>query len=242
YGLYTADSRQRSTSDAFLGSSFPTPLASPASTLRSNPTRSPFAPSEQHGNGGAHSRRPWEATVMGSPIINSPAVSSRYAGSQGNDTRSPGIVGPDSKRLSNVSPLVNQSLPEDSAVDYNHDMMHAVSEGNQNTSHSANSGNNRVSRYLGAGMLSLDSSNSERRPSDSSTSETSSLHVLQQQHQQFQQQHQQQQQQQSSSSSSRSLIFRPWTKMKKIASSSQVNSDSLMPMPNHSSNPSFAGN
>ncbi|KAJ2786669.1 hypothetical protein GGI15_001343 [Coemansia interrupta] len=237
--VYSADSRQRSTSDAFLGGAFPTPSpsASPASTLRSNQTRSPFMPPE-HGAAGAHPRRPWEATMMGSPVVNSPAVSARYNGN-GNqlyDSRNSGANGPDGKRLSNVSPLVNQSLPEDSAVNYGNDSLAGHSEPAPQTSGHSNK-SNRVSRYLGGGGMSLDS-NSERRPSDSSASETSSLHMLQQQHQQFQQQ----QQQPPPQTSSRSLIFRPWSKMKKIASSGQVSSDSLPPMPNNSSNPSYAGN
>ncbi|KAJ2398302.1 hypothetical protein GGI05_000174 [Coemansia sp. RSA 2603] len=236
--MYGVDSRQRSTSDAFLGGAFPTPSpsASPASTLRSNQTRSPFMQPE-HGAGGTHPRRPWEATMMGSPIVNSPAVSGRYNanGSQTHDPRNGGAIGPDGKRLSNVSPLVNLSLPEDSAVNYTNDSLAGHSEpAPQTSSHSNKS--NRVSRYLGGGGLSHDS-NSDRRPSDSSASETSSLHMLQQQHQQFQQQQQQPQQ-----TSSRSLIFRPWSKMKKIASSGQVSSDSLPPMPNNSNNPSYAGN
>ncbi|KAJ2724475.1 hypothetical protein GGI07_001906 [Coemansia sp. Benny D115] len=224
-----AESRQRSTSDAFLGADYggmrggpggsfpvPSPSASPASTLRSNPTRSPFAAAE---HGGVHARRPWETAMMNSPVITSPANSARYNG-QSPDVRS---MGADPKRLSNISPLVNQSLPEDAAVSYSQD---AAAEMSSAASHSHAS--NRMSRYLGGGVGvgSLDSS-SDRRPSDSSASETSSLHQLQLQQQQPPQQ------------SSRSLIFRPWSKMKKIASSSQVSSDSLPPMPNQSS---YSGN
>ncbi|KAJ2089000.1 hypothetical protein GGI16_006277 [Coemansia sp. S142-1] len=136
--------------------------------------------------------------------------------------------GTDPKRLSSVSPLASQPLPEDSAVDYE-------SLDHQSHMMTGPPGSHRMSRYVAPSNTSIDSSVSDRRPSDSTTipdTHPSQFAILQQQ--------QQQQQQQAPQSSARSLIFRPWSKMKKIASSSQVSSDSLPPMPSHAS--SYSGN
>ncbi|KAJ2101259.1 hypothetical protein GGI09_001853 [Coemansia sp. S100] len=212
--------RQRSTSDAHeQRSAFPSPSQSPASTMRAaTNTRSPY-------DMGA--RRPWDSSTaaMGaSPTINSPS-STRYSASQSPDVS---MRGTDPKRLSSVSPLASQPLPEDSAVDYE-------SLDHQSHMMTGPPGSHRMSRYVAPSNTSIDSSVSDRRPSDSTTipdTHPSQFAILQQQ--------QQQQQQQAPQSSARSLIFRPWSKMKKIASSSQVSSDSLPPMPSHAS--SYSGN
>ncbi|KAJ1735795.1 hypothetical protein LPJ61_000344, partial [Coemansia biformis] len=137
--LYQADSRQRSTSDALMAAAaaaadtagstrngaFPSPPSSsnsPVSTIRGSQTRSPY---QQHDM--ANPRRPWDATTMGSPVINSPS-SSRYSG-QSPEIRGGGSTLVDSssinsgsnKRLSGISHLANQPLPEDATVDYSHD-------------------------------------------------------------------------------------------------------------------------
>ncbi|KAJ2435273.1 hypothetical protein GGF42_009081, partial [Coemansia sp. RSA 2424] len=257
--------RQRSTSDAHATldhqqrSAFPSPSPSPVSTMRTtgNVSRSPYA---QHDLSAA-ARRPWEASSSaanaaagggGSPTINSPGSSStRYsaaAAAQSPDTSMRNNNNDGGKRLSTVSPLAAQPLPEDSAVDYAADSPYDY----QMSSHmmaaapTTTGGSHRMSRYTtpssttAASMDYLPAS-SDRRPSDSNTI-TESHHSL---HNQQQQQTppppppptppQQQQQ-----PSTRSLIFRPWSKMKKIASSSQVSTDSLPPMPSHAS--SYSGN
>ncbi|KAJ2754689.1 hypothetical protein GGI19_002216 [Coemansia pectinata] len=218
--------RQRSTSDAHeqTRSAFPSPSQSPASTMRAttNQSRSPYDLNA--------ARRPWDSSAVGaSPTINSPS-STRYSASQSPDVS---MRGTDPKRLSSVSPLASQPLPEDSAVDYSDSLDH-----HQQSPHmmaaGAPPGSHRMSRYVAPSNTSMDSSVSDRRPSDSTTipdTHLSQFAILQQQ--------QQQQQQQAPQSSARSLIFRPWSKMKKIASSSQVSSDSLPPMPSHAS--SYSG-
>ncbi|KAJ2551350.1 hypothetical protein EV175_003725 [Coemansia sp. RSA 1933] len=238
---YMDASRQRSASDLFSanngnsphqqgGSPYmvPSPSASPASTVLSNQPRSPYTqqdPQQQQLNA---PRRPWDntATMMSSPVINSPA-SSRY--NQSPDVRTLGgssnggfdgsnMNGVNSKRLSTnmQSPFAHQPLSEDAEVGYSHQQYEVSTPDHhhQQQQHSSN----RVSRYFGSGP-SAESVLTERRPSDSSAS-TTDLH---------QQQMQQQQ-------SSRSRIFRPWAKMKKIASNSQVaTTDTLPPLPSHSS-------
>ncbi|KAJ2417351.1 hypothetical protein GGI10_000277 [Coemansia sp. RSA 2530] len=210
-------SRQRSTSDAHeQRSAFPSPSQSPASTMRAtgtNQSRSPYA----HEAGGGGGRRPWDGQAVGaSPTINSPS-STRYSASQ-----SPDVSMRDPKRLSSASPFNSQPLPEDSAVDYSDPMDHQQSFMNAPGSH-------RMSRFVPP----MDSSAADRRPSASAAIPDTQLS-------QFAMLQQQQQQQQAPQSSTRSLIFRPWSKMKKIASSSQVSSDSLPPMPSHAS--SYSGN
>ncbi|KAJ1902070.1 hypothetical protein LPJ66_000319 [Kickxella alabastrina] len=169
YYQAVGDSRQRSTSDAFIGSEFnpaaanggggsggarnnsvpitayssQSPSGSPASTLRSNPARSPFSQTD-HGL----PRRPWESSAMASPVINSPS-SSRFA-TQSPDMRAVNntivaTAASDSRRLSNMSPLVNQSLPENTTLAYDHD-----SNSDTHSSHFSHA-SNRVSRYLGGG-------------------------------------------------------------------------------------------
>lgn len=110
-------------------------------------------------------------TMMASPVIHSPPQQSQ-------------------KRLSTVSPLVNQMLPEETMVDY----LSATTASDGGASEYSNG--KRVSKYTDMAY--------ERRPSDSGLQEP-----------------------QQQSSSTRSKFFRPWNKMKKIASSSQVSSDNL---------------
>ncbi|KAJ1738779.1 hypothetical protein LPJ68_005268 [Coemansia sp. RSA 1086] len=218
--------RQRSTSDVLLASelttsnggsrngAFPSPSSassSPASSLRGNPARSPY----QHEL--PNPRRPWEATMMASPVINSPA-SSRFS-NQSPEIRSSQSDG--NKRMSGIMHLASQPLPEDIAINYTQDpsaMAASEPPQQQQPSQSSNS-SKRVSRYLGgiAGSVasaSAESVTNERRPSDSSSNDQSS------------------QPQQPSSSRS---FFRPWSKVKKLASSSQVSTDSLPPVPSHAS-------
>ncbi|KAJ1987170.1 hypothetical protein GGI25_006001 [Coemansia spiralis] len=213
---YMDSSRQRSTSDAYNNSQptymLPSPSASPASTVRSGQARSPFPQQQQQQEQLGNPRRPWETTaaMMSSPVINSPA-SSRYS------NQSPDVRMGESKRMStNFSSFVNQPLTEGPEAGYSPQYDVSPAEQSSHTS-------NRMSRYFGAGNPSSDSVVNERRPSNSSATDISVLQHLQQQHQQQQQQ------------STRSLIFRPWAKMKKIASSSQVSSDSLPPIPSHAS-------
>ncbi|KAJ2907824.1 hypothetical protein GGI21_003500 [Coemansia aciculifera] len=238
--------RQRSTSDAHLAaageqrSAYHSPAQSPASTMRApgNQSRSPYA---QHDLSAA-ARRPWDASsamgnaAAGSPTINSPG-SMRYSAtaSQSPEASSMRNNNGDSKRLSTISPLASQPLPEDSAVDYSDSASYF--DNLQQTSSAAppnSSGSHRMSRYV---PTNLDSSAtiSDRRPSDA----TSNTSDSQQQSQISLLQQQQQQTLPPPQSSTRSLIFRPWSKMKKIASSSQVSTDSLPPMPSHAS--SYSG-
>ncbi|KAJ2745675.1 hypothetical protein GGI20_002000 [Coemansia sp. BCRC 34301] len=238
YASPEASLRQRSTSDAHIASeqrsAFPSPSPSPVSTMRTtgNQSRSPYA---QHDLSAA-ARRPWEANSAamanaGSPTINSPGSTRYSAASQSPEAAS--MRNTDNKRLSTVSPLASQPLPEDSAVDYS-DSAPSYDYMQQLPSHTMAGGapgSHRMSRYIAAGM---DSSTSDRRPSDSTTAsdnqQQSQVPVPQQQHTPPPQ----------PQSSTRSLIFRPWSKMKKIASSGQVSSDSLPPMPSHAS--SYSGN
>ncbi|KAJ1905034.1 hypothetical protein LPJ81_002149 [Coemansia sp. IMI 209127] len=255
-GKHYADAaRQRSASDLFAannngpqqGGSYmlPSPSASPASTVLSGQPRSPYTQQDpQQQQQLSTPRRPWEntATMMSSPVINSPA-SSRFS-NQSPDVRSLGgggnsgydganMNGVNSKRLSTSIPpsFAHQPLSENSEVGYSHQRNQQQQQQQQQyevstPDHQQQHSSNRVSRYFGSGP-SVESVITERRPSDSSAS-TSDI----QQH--LQQLHQQQQQQQQSSS--RSRIFRPWAKMKKIASSNQVGSaDTLPPLPSHSS-------
>ncbi|KAJ2444851.1 hypothetical protein GGF42_006179, partial [Coemansia sp. RSA 2424] len=255
--------RQRSTSDAHATldhqqrSAFPSPSPSPVSTMRTtgnHPSRSPYA---QHDLSAA-ARRPWEASASasaagggGSPTINSPGSSStRYsaaAAAQSPDTSMRNNNNDGGKRLSTVSPLAAQPLPEDSAVDYVGDSYdYQMSSHMMAAAPTTTGGSHRMSRYttpsstIATSMDYLPAS-SDRRPSDSNTI-TESHHSLlnQQQQQQTPPPPPPQQQPQPQQPSTRSLIFRPWSKMKKIASSSQVSTDSLPPMPSHAS--SYSGN
>ncbi|KAJ2610340.1 hypothetical protein H4S08_003654 [Coemansia sp. RSA 1365] len=235
-----ADIRQRSPSDALLGAAtdsngsvrgaFPSPQSSggsPAATLRgNNQGRSPYQQHELSSN----PRRPWESAVMASPVINSP-VSSRYSG-QSPEIRSGNGHMIDNKRLSSgISHLSTQPLPEDIPINYGPEPTSMPNTAaSDSTPHSSKS-SKRASRYLGGigsntAASSVDSVVGDRRTSDSSSTNDTNIN-----HQQYQQQQQ---------LSSRSIIFRPWSKMKKIASSSQVGSDSLPPIPSHSS--SYSGN
>ncbi|KAJ2866501.1 hypothetical protein GGI22_001269, partial [Coemansia erecta] len=246
---YADTARQRSASDLFTannngpqqGGSYmlPSPSASPASTVLGGQPRSPYTQqdSQQQQQQLSTPRRPWDttATMMSSPVINSPA-SSRFS-NQSPDVRTLGggnsgydganVNGVNSKRLSTSVPpsFANQPLSEGAEVGYSQQrsqQQYEVATPDHQHQHSAN----RVSRYFGSGP-SVESVVTERRPSDSSASTSD----IQQHLQQLQQQQQQQQQ-----SSSRSRIFRPWAKMKKIASSNQVGStDTLPPLPSHSS-------
>ncbi|KAJ2086466.1 hypothetical protein IW140_005613 [Coemansia sp. RSA 1813] len=261
---YTDASRQRSASDLFAtnngaspqpqqqqpGGSYmlPSPSASPASTVLSGQARSPYSQQDQQQQQLSTPRRPWETTaaMMSSPVINSPA-SSRFS-SQSPDVRSigggnsgidganiNGGNGVNSKRLStNISSsFAHQPLSEDAEVGYSHQQhQYEVSTPDQQQHHHQQQhqqqqqqhSSNRVSRYFGSGG-SVESVVAERRPSDSSSS-TADIH----------QQLQQLQQQQQQPSSSRSRIFRPWAKMKKIASNSQVSTtDVPPPVPSHAS-------
>ncbi|KAJ2449864.1 hypothetical protein EV183_004650 [Coemansia sp. RSA 2336] len=217
--------RQRSTSDVLLASelttanggsrngAFPSPSSassSPASSLRGNPARSPY----QHEL--PNPRRPWEATMMASPVINSPA-SSRFS-NQSPEIRS--NQSDSNKRMSGIMHLASQPLPEDIAISYpqSQSAMAASEPPQQQPSQSSNS-SKRVSRYLGgiagsAASASAESVTNERRTSDSSSSNDQPSQP---------QQH-----------SSRSF-FRPWSKVKKLASSNQVSTDSLPPVPSHAS-------
>ncbi|KAJ2717048.1 hypothetical protein H4R19_000215 [Coemansia spiralis] len=254
--MYHPESRQRSTSDAHMAADAaaaaaaaaavprngapPSPSSSaagsPASTLRGSLARSPYPAHD-----GSTPRRPWDATMMGSPVINSPA-SSRYSG-QSPEIRGNTIADSSSgasastKRLSGVSHLAAQPLPEDIAVSYAHNG--AADPG----SHASRA--KRASRYLGGigitsaaapAVSSVESVDMDRRPSDTSSLNEAAMHMQQLQPPQppQQQQPQQPQQQPQQQQSSRSLIFRPWNKMKKIASSNQVSTDSLPPVPTHS--------
>ncbi|KAJ2785519.1 hypothetical protein H4R18_000464 [Coemansia javaensis] len=251
--IHQSDSRQRAPSDALMAADHPAaasvrsaalaspspPGGSPSSTLRGAQARSPYP---QHDLGTP--RRPWEAAMMSSPVINSPA-SSRYS------TQSPEVRGgssaadyTSSKRLSGFSHLANQPLPEDIAVNYAHTTASAPVSSSSDTPAAAppSRSSKRTSRYLGgisaAATSSVESIPIERRTSDSSSMNEASAQAPQQ-HQQPQQHQHPVQQQPQQQQSSRSLIFRPWNKMKKIASSSQVSTDSLPPVPAHSS--TFSG-
>ncbi|KAJ2849747.1 hypothetical protein IWW36_002413 [Coemansia brasiliensis] len=218
--------RQRSTSDVLLASelttanggsrsgAFPSPSSassSPASSLRGNSARSPY----QHEL--PNPRRPWEATMMASPVINSPA-SSRFS------NQSPEIRSDGNKRMSGIMHLATQPLPEDAAISYTQDQSNVAgsepSQQQQQQQSQSSHSSKRVSRYLGgiaggAAASSAESVTNERRTSDSSSSND-----------------QPSQSQQHSSSRS---FFRPWSKVKKLTSSNQVSTDSLPPVPSHAS-------
>ncbi|KAJ2754404.1 hypothetical protein H4S06_003587 [Coemansia sp. BCRC 34490] len=206
------------------------------------------------------------AAMMSSPVINSPASSrfssqspdARSLGGGGNGgmdgANTGGTNGVNSKRLSTSIQstfanhhsqqqqqqqlLLGENAESAYAQLHHHGQQHqqyevsAPDHQNQQHQQQQQHSSSRVSRYFGSGP-SAESVVAERRPSDSSSS-TADLGQL---HQPQNQQHQQQQHTSSSSSSARSRIFRPWTKMKKIASNSQVgggggsNSSETQPMP-----------
>ncbi|KAJ2359504.1 hypothetical protein IWW50_000117 [Coemansia erecta] len=258
------ESRQRAPSDAIMGSDpqghprnsmFPSPSSSsgsPASTMRGNLTRSPYT-SEL-----ANPRRPWEATTMASPVINSPA-SSRFSSTQSPEIRGgggsssmsnpasitnntgDGMTSSGNKRMSGIMHLATQPLPEDIAINYGQDQSVPTSSASDTVPQTSQSqsqsqpqtshsshSSKRVSRYLG-NITGGISAPSIESVSDRRTSDASSANEVS-----LQSPHQQQQQQQQQSSSSRSF-FRPWSKVKKLTSSNQVSTDSLPPLPSHAS-------
>ncbi|KAJ2727453.1 hypothetical protein H4R23_003886 [Coemansia sp. Cherry 401B] len=216
------DVRQRAPSDAIMSNgdmasggprngAFPSPSSSsgsPASTLRNPQTRSPYAPEL------ANPRRPWETATMASPVINSP-VSGRFS-SQSPEIRGGSSMSDSNKRMSH---LAAQPLPEDAAINYAHEHpmppLPDTSQSQPTSSHSSK----RMSRYLGsiAGNSPTESMPHDRRTSDASSANDVILQPPQQQQQ-----------------SSRSF-FRPWSKVKKLTSSTQVSTDSLAPAPSHAS-------
>ncbi|KAJ2769629.1 hypothetical protein IWQ57_003022, partial [Coemansia nantahalensis] len=236
--MHPPDLRQRSTSDALSvadaagaaqrNGAFPSPsslASSPSSTLRGGGGGQARSPYPAHDAGTP--RRPWDASIMGSPVITSPA-SSRQPG-KSPEARSGGALadggGSSSKRLSGVSQLAAQPLPEDTAVSYGRNGGAAPLDSATHASRSK-----RASRYLGslggaAPAESAESVATDRRPSDTSSLNEAAMLIQTPQLPPPQLQPPQPQPQ----TSSRSLIFRPWNKMKKIASSSHVSADSLPP-------------
>ncbi|ORX70634.1 galactose oxidase [Linderina pennispora] len=134
--------------------------------LLRKPPRSPFQQA-----GMFEMRRPWDTSVMNSPVITSPLTSSpRFAGS------------PDAeKRTSGNSPLINQVDVDDS-------------------SQYSSASSNRLSVVGGSTHSNASDGLSERRPSDAPEP-----------------------------SSSRASIFRPWSKVKKIANAAAGNSAPAVP-------------
>ncbi|KAJ2500412.1 hypothetical protein GGH96_002740 [Coemansia sp. RSA 1972] len=203
----TPDMRQRSPSDALMGdmsSARNNASGSPASTLRGNPARSPYQQDL------ANPRRPWEATMMASPVINSPA-SGRFS-SQSPDTR----TAYDNKRMSGISHVASQPLPEDIALNYGSLPNSASSDTMPMSQSQSSNSSKRVSRYLGnitGGIASVESVH-DRRTSDASGNESMLQPPQQQQSRSF---------------------FRPWSKVKKLTSSNQISTDSLPPIPSHAS-------
>ncbi|KAJ2470556.1 hypothetical protein GGI02_002851 [Coemansia sp. RSA 2322] len=173
-------------------------------------------------------RRPWDPVAMSSPLVYSPA-STRYSAAQSPDLTQQVRSSPapsasaatTTNALTNRLPPVSQPLPEDSVVDYADSGFPPPPAASSVASAASSPADRRMSRY----MMPPADHQADRRPSDSTISDQSIAP--------------QQQQQQQPQSSARSMLFRPWSKMKKIASSSQVSTDSLPPMPSHAS--SFSG-
>ncbi|KAJ2157748.1 hypothetical protein GGF46_004281 [Coemansia sp. RSA 552] len=237
------DVRQRSASDVMMTGEYPgsntnalrntSAFTSPGSGSPGSSMRGSRSPYQQDL---VNPRRPWEATMMASPLINSPA-SSRYSG------QSPEL--PRTESSKRMSHLGSQPLTEDIPVSFGQDSNSAPQTAVSDSGAPSSNSSKRMSRYLGALGGSPDLSMDHRTSESMSVNELNLPQAQMPQHQP-QPQHQpppppppQQQQQQQQSSSSRSF-FKPWSRIKKNPSSTQVNHDTLPSIPSQSS--SFSGN